>query len=151
MLARLRTRQGETWGAIGPYREPGAPMFAEPDKEFLRAIGPHLAAGARSAMTFGEATDPEVPDGPGLVVIDSDWKVRSATSGAEHWLSRLPDGYVVGGRLPASVLAVAAQGLQDRKQHEPSTVAFSRVRATDGTWLLLHGARSREMTSPESP
>jgi DNA-binding CsgD family transcriptional regulator len=115
-------------------------MFAEPDKEFLRAIGPHLAAGARSAMTFGEATDPEVPDGPGLVVIDSDWQVRSATSRAEHWLSRLPDGYVVGGRLPASVLAVAAQGLQDRKQHEPSTVAFSRVRATDGTWLLLHGA-----------
>ena len=140
LLARLRTRQGETWGAVGLYREPGAPMFSEVDKEFLRTIGPHLAAGARSAMTFGEATDPEVPDGPGLVVIDSDWQVRSATTGAEHWMSRLPDGYAQGGRLPAAVLAVAAQGLQDRQRHEPSTVAFSRIRATDGTWLLLHGA-----------
>ncbi len=140
MLARLRTRQGETWGAVGLYREPGAPMFSEVDKAFLRAIGPHLAAGARSAMTFGEATDPEVPDGPGLVVIDSDWQVRSATQGAEHWMSRLPDGHAQGGRLPSAVLAVAAQGLQDRQRQAPSTVAFSRIRATDGTWLLLHGA-----------
>ena len=140
MIARLRTRQGETWGALGLYREPGAATFSESDKEFVRAIGPNLAAGARRAMTFGEATDPEVPDGPGLVVIDSEWQVRSTTPGAEHWLPRLPDGDMDTGRLPAAVLSVAAQGLQDRRRDEPSTVAFSRVLATDGTWLLLHGA-----------
>lgn len=140
MLARLRTRQGETWGMLGLYREPGAPMFAEEDKAFLRVIGPHLAAGARTAMTFGEATGPEVPDGPGMIVIDSDWQVRSATTGAERWLSRLPGGRALGERLPPAVLALAARGMQDQKGEAPSTVAFSRVRATDGTWLLLHGA-----------
>lgn len=140
LIARLRTRQGETWGAISLYRAPGAAMFAEDDKQFVRSIGPHLALGARRAMTFGEATDPEVPDGPGLVVIDSAWQIRSATAGAEHWLSRLPDGDPEQGRLPAAVLSVAAQGLQDRKLGHPSTVAFSRVLAKDGTWLLLHGA-----------
>ena len=66
MIARLRTKQGETWGALGLYREPGAPMFADREKEFLRAIGPTLAAGARRAMTLGEAKDPEAPDAPGL-------------------------------------------------------------------------------------
>jgi len=140
MIARLRTKQGETWGALGLYREPGTPMFADAEKEFLSAIGPHLAAGARSAMTLGEAKDPEVPDAPGLLVIDDTWEVRSATPGAEHWLARLPDGDLAAGRLPSSVVAVAAQGLQSITQHGAGAVAFSRVMAEDGTWILLHGA-----------
>ncbi len=137
MIARLRTRQGQCWGAIGLYREPGEAMFNEADKEFLRVIGPHLAAGARRAMTFGEAIDPEAPDGPGLLVIDSAWHVTSASPSAEHWLSRLPDGHVRRGRLPAAVLAVAAQGMRDQRS---PTVAFARVLASNGTWLYLHGA-----------
>jgi DNA-binding CsgD family transcriptional regulator len=140
MIARIRTRQGETWGVLGLYREPGAPMFADRDKEFVRAIEPHLAAGARRAMTLGEANDPEVPDAPGLLVIDDAWEIRSATPGAEHWLARLPDGDLQTGRLPSAVVAVAAQGIQNIRQHDPATVAFSRVLAPDGTWILLHGA-----------
>lgn len=35
---------------------------------------------------------------------------------------------------------MAAQGLQDRERHESPTVAFAQVLATNGTWLLLHGA-----------
>jgi DNA-binding CsgD family transcriptional regulator len=140
MLARLRTRQGEVWGALGLYREPGAPMFADNDKAFVQAIGPHLAIGARRAITVGEATDPEVPDAPGLLVIDDSWEIRSATPGAEQWLDRLPDGDARTGRLPSAVLAVAAQGLRDAARANPATVAFSRVLGTDGTWILLHGA-----------
>jgi DNA-binding CsgD family transcriptional regulator len=140
LIARLRTKQGETWGALGLYREPDAPMFSEPEKDFVRAIGPQLAAGARRAMTLGEAQDPDVPDAPGLVVIDDSWEVRSATPGAEHWLARLPDGDLAAGRLPSSVVAVAAQGLQSITEHDPATVAFARVLTEDGTWILLHGA-----------
>ncbi|MGC0141702.1 LuxR C-terminal-related transcriptional regulator [Pseudactinotalea sp. Z1732] len=140
MLARLRTREGETWGALGLYRKPGAPMFDEQDKRFLQVIGPHLAAGVRRAMTIGEAKDPEAADGPGLVVIDDTWSVRSATPGAAHWLDRLRDAQTTAEGLPPSVVAVAAQGLQSLSRHEPATVAFSRVLAPDGTWILLHGA-----------
>ncbi|MGW5720735.1 helix-turn-helix transcriptional regulator [Amycolatopsis sp. NPDC003865] len=140
LIARLRTRQGEAWGALGLYREPGAPMFGDDDKEFVRAIGPHLAAGARRAITLGEATDPEVPDAPGLVVIDESWQITSATPGAGRWLARLPDGDLDAGRLPSSVFAVAGQALRDGGRTSPATVAFARVLATDGTWILLHGA-----------
>ncbi len=140
MIARLRTKQGETWAALGLYREPGAPMFTDSDKDFIRAIAPSLASGAQRAMTIGEATDPESPDAPGLLVIDETWEVRSATPGAEHWLARLPDGDPASGRLPSSVVAVAAQSLQSMAENDPATVAFSRVLAEDGTWILLHGA-----------
>jgi DNA-binding CsgD family transcriptional regulator len=91
-------------------------------------------------MTLGEATDPEVPDAPGLLMIDAAWEIRSATPGAEHWLARLPDGDLHAGRLPSAVVAVAAQGFQNARQHEPATMAFARVLAVDGTWVLLHGA-----------
>lgn len=140
LIARLRTKQGETWGAISIYREPGAPWFTNDDKRFLRAISPDLATGARRAMALGEATDPETTDAPGLVVIDEHWQVRSATPGAEHWLERLPDGDLAAGRLPSAVIAVAAQVLQSVADRNPATVAFSRVQADDGTWMLLHGA-----------
>jgi DNA-binding CsgD family transcriptional regulator len=140
LIARLRTKQGETWGALGLYREPGAATFNDDDKVFLRAIGPDLAAGARRAMTIGEASAPESADAPGLLVIDDTWEVRSATAGAEFWLARLPDGDLSAGRLPASVISVAAQSLQSIDDHEQATVAFSRVLADDGNWILLHGA-----------
>ena len=35
MIAALRTRSGDVWGALGLYREPGQPMFDEADKAFL--------------------------------------------------------------------------------------------------------------------
>jgi DNA-binding CsgD family transcriptional regulator len=54
-------------------------------------------------------------------------------------MSRLPDAREGVGHLPAAVLAVAAQGLRDGTVREGSTVAFARVLANDGTWLLLHG------------
>lgn len=136
MIARLRTREGEIWGALSLYREPGAPMFGDEDKEFVRAIVPHLALGARHAMTIGEAKAPEAPDAPGLLVIDGNWEVISTTPGAERWLERLPDGDAQAGRLPSAVLAVAVEGMRGTV-----AVAFSRVLANDGTWILLHGAR----------
>jgi DNA-binding CsgD family transcriptional regulator len=140
LIARLRTKQGETWGALGLYREPGAPLFSEAEKQFVRTITPELAAGAQRAMTVGAATDPEFLDAPGLLVIDDTWEVQSATAGAERWLNRLPDGDLAVGRLPSAVIAVAAQGLQNLADKNPATVAFSRVLAEDGTWILLHGA-----------
>ncbi|MDO9589535.1 MAG: LuxR C-terminal-related transcriptional regulator [Microcella sp.] len=140
LIVRLRTKQGETWGALGIYREPGAPHFDEHEKRFLSSIGHHLAAGARQAMTLGEAADPEAPDAPGLLIIDDSWRVRSATPGAEHWLERLPDSDLAAGRLPSSVVAVAAQALQSAAAPGSAAVPFSRVLADDGTWVLVHGA-----------
>lgn len=141
MVAALRTRTGDVWGAISVHREIGRPLFDAEDRRFIQAAAPHLAAGARRALLVGEATDPEGPAGPGLVVLSDRWEVESTTPGVERWLSELPDGDYDAGRLPSSVLSVAGRALRTSESPgSPGEVAVSRVLSRTGTWVVLHGA-----------
>ena len=141
MIAALRTPTGEVWGALGLYREPRQPMFDRDDVEFVRSIAPVLAEGARRALLIGEASDPEGPQAPGLVVLREDWEVESLTPGVERLLGELPDGDWDAGRLPSSVLAVAGRALRSGEHPaHPGQVAVSRVLSRAGTWVVLHGA-----------
>jgi DNA-binding CsgD family transcriptional regulator len=141
LIAALRTPAGEVWGALGLYREPGRPLFDDADLAFVGAVAPSLAEGARRALLVGEATDPEGPDAPGLLVLSQEGEVESATPGVGRWLRSLPDGDWDAGRLPSAVRAVAGRALRTA-QHpdEPGQVAVSRVLSRSGTWVVLHGA-----------
>jgi DNA-binding CsgD family transcriptional regulator len=141
LIARLRARSGEVWGALGLYREPGQPAFDDADKHFLRSVAPHLAEGARRALLVGEATDPEGLDAPGLLILTDRWEIDSTTPGVERWLSELPDGDQDSGRLPSAVLSVAGRALRGSAHpSQPAEVAVSRVLSRAGTWVILHGA-----------
>jgi DNA-binding CsgD family transcriptional regulator len=141
MIAALRTPSGEVWGALGLYREPGRPLFDRQELEFIRGVSPTLADGARKALLVGEATDPEGPDAPGLLVLSSDWEVESSTPGVERWLAELPDGDLDKGRLPSSVLSVAGRALRTTEHpDDPGEIAVARVLSRSGTWVVLHGA-----------
>jgi DNA-binding CsgD family transcriptional regulator len=141
LIAALRTRSGHVWGALGLYRETGQPLFGPDELRFVTAVAPHLAEGARRALLVGEATDPEGPDAPGLVVLTADWEIESATPGVERWLSELPDGDRDAGRLPSAVLSVAGRARRAAGHpEEPGEVAVARVRARSGRWVVLHGA-----------
>jgi DNA-binding CsgD family transcriptional regulator len=141
LIAALRTPAGEVWGALGLYREPGQPQFDDTELTFVRLVAPSLAEGARRALLVGEATDPEGPDAPGLLVLSQEGEVESATPGVERWLRSLPDGDWDAGRLPSAVRAVAGRALRTA-QHpdEPGQVAVSRVLSQAGIWVVLHGA-----------
>ena len=131
----------ETWGGVGLYREPGQAMFDDEEIGFVRGVAPSLAEGARRALLLGEATDPEGPESPGLLVLSPDWAVESATPGVERWMSDLPGGSWEAGRLPSAVLSVAASALQTAQgRDEPGEVALARVLTNSGTWVVLHGA-----------
>jgi DNA-binding CsgD family transcriptional regulator len=141
MFAALRTTSGEVWGALGLYREPGQPLFDRDDLAFVRSLAPPLAEGARRALLVGEASDPEGPGSPGLVVLTENWEVESVTPGVEQWLAELPDGDWDAGRLPSSVLAVAGRAARAAESPGgPGEIAVSRVLARSGTWVVLHGA-----------
>jgi len=140
LIAALRTSNGVTWGALGLYREKGAELFDDSEQRFLREAAPHLAFGARRSLLFGEATDPESPQSPGLLVLREDWKVESATSGAEQWLAELPDGNIHAGRLPSAILTVAGRALRTGRNGDPAEVAMARVLTRSGAWVVLHGA-----------
>jgi DNA-binding CsgD family transcriptional regulator len=141
LIAALRTPTGEVWGALGLYREPGAPQFDREELEFVRSLAPCLAEGARRALLVGEATDPEGPESPGLVVLTDSWSVESVTPGVERWLSELPDGDWDAGRLPPAVYSVAGRALRTAdSRDDPGEVAVARVLSRSGTWVVLHGA-----------
>jgi DNA-binding CsgD family transcriptional regulator len=140
LIACLRTKSGEVWGALGLYREPGQAMFDADELDFVHAIAPVLAEGARNSLLLGEATDPEGADAPGLIVVTEDWQIESATPGVEQWLSELPDGDWATGRLPSSVLAVAGRALRTATYPDAAgEVAVSRVMSRTGRWVVLHG------------
>jgi hypothetical protein len=139
LIACLRTRSGEVWGALGLYREPGQPLFDAEDLAFIRTIAPMLAAGARGSLLLGEATDPQGADAPGLIVITENWEIESATPGVDHWISDLPDGDWAAGRLPSAVLAVAGRALRTATYPDAGEVAVSRVMSRSGRWVVLHG------------
>lgn len=139
LIAALRTHDGAAWGALGLYREPGRPLFDDEEKAFIRSVAPQLAAGARRGLLVGEATDPDVPEPPGFIVLADDWSIESATPGMERWLSELPGGEEFGGRLPPAVLSVAGQAKRMAGVGS-GEVAFARVLSTAGRWVLLHGA-----------
>jgi DNA-binding CsgD family transcriptional regulator len=142
LLAALRTPAGEAWGMVGLYRETGQKLFDAEELEFLAAVSGPLAEGARRGLLVGEASDPEGPDSPGLVVLREDWSVESLTPGAERWLSELPDGDWEGeSRLPPSVLSVAGRALRTAEGEDvPGEVALARVLSRSGRWMILHGA-----------
>ena len=141
MIGAVRTEPGQVWGAVSFYRERGQPTFDSDDEAFLRALGPSLAVGARRALLFGEATEPQGTDAPGLIVLSGEWEIESATPGTAHWLADLPDGDWDTGLLPSSVLAVAGQALRSATAGGgPGGMALSRVLTRSGRWVVLHGA-----------
>jgi DNA-binding CsgD family transcriptional regulator len=141
LLVALRTQSSEPWGILGLYREPGQPQFDRDDMDFLRGISQALADGAQRALLLGEASDPEGPEAPGLVVLGEDWNVESLTPGVERWLTELPDGDWDQGKLPPAVLAVAGRALRTAEHEDaPGDVALARVLSREGRWMVLHGA-----------
>jgi DNA-binding CsgD family transcriptional regulator len=141
LIVALRTGSGDAWGGLGLYREPGEPMFDADEIGFARAIAPSLAEGARRALLLGEATDPEGPEAPGLLVLTSDWELESATPGVERLVADLPEGDWDAGRLPSAVLAVAGRALRSAEgRDQPGEVALARVLTGSGRWVVLHGA-----------
>jgi DNA-binding CsgD family transcriptional regulator len=116
-------------------------LFDDRELAFVRTVAPYLAEGARRALLLGEATDPDRPDAPGLLVLTDAWEVDSATAGVERWLAELPDGDWQAGRLPSSVLAIAGRTLRSAEHpEEPAVPTFARVLSRSGVWVVLHGA-----------
>jgi DNA-binding CsgD family transcriptional regulator len=142
LLVALRTPRGDAWGILGLYRAPGEPLFDVEELEFVRAVSVPLAEGAQRGLLVGEASDPDGPEPPGLIVLDERWSVDSVTPGAERWLAELPDGdWQRQGKLPSSVLSVAGRALRSAEgDTAPGEVAIARVLSKEGRWIVLHGA-----------
>ena len=143
LMVALRNKPTEPWGLLAVYREAGQREFDRDEISFLAAVAGPLAQGARRGLLLGEATDPDSPHAPSLIVLDEDWQVHSMTPGAQQLLAELPGGDVSAARgaLPACVLSVAGRALRSLETAETTgQVAVARVRSDSGRWMILHGA-----------
>jgi DNA-binding CsgD family transcriptional regulator len=143
LMVALRNKPAESWGLLALYRETGQREFDRDEISFLAAVAGPLAEGARRGLLLGEATDPDGPHAPSLIVLDEDWQMHSMTPGARELLAELPGGDVSAARgaLPACVLSVAGRALRSLETDETTgQVAVARVRSDSGRWMILHGA-----------
>jgi DNA-binding CsgD family transcriptional regulator len=140
LLVALRSPTGESWGTARLNRAPGDPMFSEHEIGFMSAAAPLIAEGVRRGLLVGEATEPERPDAPGLVVITADGDLEWLSPGVEGWLARLPDDDGRRDGVPTSVLATAAGALLDAERRGAGGVSTARVPMKDGHWAVVHGA-----------
>jgi DNA-binding CsgD family transcriptional regulator len=142
LRAGLRTQDDVPWATVTLYREPGRPQFDADELALLLELAPHLAEGTRRGMLIGEASDPEGPNAPGLLVLRADSSIESMTPGIERWLAELPDGdWEAKERLPSAVLAVARRALRTAGGVDaPGEIALARVLSQTGRWIVLHGA-----------
>jgi DNA-binding CsgD family transcriptional regulator len=142
LRAVLRTKDGVPWAAVSLYRQPGRRQFDADELALLLELAPYLAQGTRRGLLIGEASDPEGPDAPGLLVLAADLSPESMTPGVERWLAELPDGdWKDKQRLPSAVLAVAGRALRSASGVDaPGEIALARVLSQTGRWIVLHGA-----------
>jgi DNA-binding CsgD family transcriptional regulator len=142
LRAGLRTNDGVPWAAISLYREPGRPEFDADELALMLELAPYLAEGTRRGLLIGEASDPDGPDAPGLLVLGADLSIESMTPGVERWLAELPDGDWEGKQiLPSAVLAVAHRVQRSAGGVDaPGEIALARVLSQTGRWIVLHGA-----------
>jgi DNA-binding CsgD family transcriptional regulator/GAF domain-containing protein len=136
-LVALRTRDGESWGAMYLVRGPGRPDFSRQELAYLREAAPHLAEGIRRGLLLGEASDPEGPDTPAIVVLGEDLTPDSFTPGAQQWLQDLPT--LAHDDLPAALLSVAQAALAGRGDDPCEEPPSARVLSPRRGWVMLHG------------
>ncbi len=138
LIAPLRSRGGQVWGALGLYRETGDPTFSTHEREMITRVAPLLADGVRRGLLIGEARDPEFDSAPGLIVLDEPTVVVSMTDHARRWLEDFPDGDLDTSRLPTAVSSVAAAAFDADRHAAP--LPELRLRTRRGTWVTLHGS-----------
>jgi DNA-binding CsgD family transcriptional regulator len=138
----LRAAPGApTWGSLVLVRAASQEGFTSDEVRFLEAMAPKLALGAKRSLLVGAASDPDLPDAPGLVVVAADGATESLSPGVERWLDQLPGDRREAGLLPDVVLAVAARALRTFEgDARPGEVAMARTLTRSGRWVVLHGA-----------
>jgi len=120
---------GTAWGVFALYRELGDGPFTRAERELMAEVAQGVADGLRRSLLRRPAiADPPVLI-PGVVTFDDDGELRSTTAEAHRLIRR------IGGDAASTLYAVAMDAARDPEG------ARSRVRLSDGRWLLVHGAR----------
>lgn len=127
----------DCWGAVSFLRKATADEFPSHATALVAQVAGHLGWAIRRTLLLNAGAR-SVDDSPGVVVVDRAGRIVSTTMAADRWLDLLEDRRHSAGRdrLPVAVEAVLAQLARGTDAPSPR----ARVQASDGTWLVVHGA-----------
>jgi DNA-binding CsgD family transcriptional regulator len=136
-VARTETH---AWGGVALFRGADDHPFDANEISFMASLSPVLAAGLRMSILVEMGSSGVMGDhgGPAVVIVDAENQVRQISMGAERRLEQMVSGTTQTGAL-STIWAIAARA----RAHAAGRVELPpriRVRAADGTWLVLHGA-----------
>lgn len=133
---------GVVWGAMCLHRLRRFEDFTLEHSALLAAIGPHLAAGIRTALLLDAIGEGPAADGPGLLLLADDLSVISTTPGAEALLAEIEE-QPQSKALPVAVLAVVTRlrALERDPERASHVIPHVRLRSRAGRWLALHASR----------
>jgi DNA-binding CsgD family transcriptional regulator len=139
---RLAFTVGDAAWGIGQLNRAGAgARFSETEKAWLERAAPLIAHGLRRALLSPPQATPALR-AAGIVLLDREGGVVSATREAVEWLGELDPALLASGGsdlpLPFHAGALAATMRAARAGGEPALRA--RMRTRRGVWLLMHGA-----------
>lgn len=131
------------WAAVGLLRDDGRAWFPEEDVALLARLSAVIASAARRALVSTIAAETMAGSvGPGVVTFDADGKVESLTPAAEQWIGLMTENPPPDTPGESKVLQAVAARARNTTDGDPlETAARARLRAADGTWLLLYGSR----------
>jgi DNA-binding CsgD family transcriptional regulator len=135
------TLGGATW-AIAQFNRLGdAPRFSDDEKAWLERVAPLVARGLRRALVAQPAAAP-AGRGPGIVVLDMDGGVVSATREAEAWLDEIDPwlGIHTSSDLLMPFEAYAYVASVRAASGAGESAPHARLRTRSGVWLLMHGS-----------
>jgi DNA-binding CsgD family transcriptional regulator len=127
------------WGALTLMREPSGPDFTAVEARVIERLAATLAEGLRIGVVLGAVTTDSTADGPGLVVLDDDFRIVDSTPAAARWLAELDQGPWKG--LPEAVMTVAECVRRMSSDRAQAATPRARVRGASGRWLVVHGSQ----------
>jgi DNA-binding NarL/FixJ family response regulator len=139
------------WAFLDLWRVRPAERFTERDAEYLSGIVSPVTQALRrvQAETFHIGAAARVPDGPAVLVLSPDLRVRAQTPETEAYLRALVPPTDDRQPIPAGAYNVAAQ-LRASEDDVDSHPPRARVHLGRGVWLTLRAARIVESDKPDA-
>jgi DNA-binding CsgD family transcriptional regulator len=126
------------WGYVALHRRKGSHDFTRSEAKLVSAVSRQLAEGIRLSLLVENADEHNVPEGPGLILLDDDLAVIGINAAAQRLLDQVMLDPEVERVVPSAVFSVAAlvRGLENRGG--VSETPKARIKATSGRWLMAH-------------
>ncbi|GAA3643686.1 LuxR C-terminal-related transcriptional regulator [Microbacterium awajiense] len=125
------------WGSLCLFRGSDDEPFSQAEVDFLAEVAPMVTRGIRvGLLAHHSAGDAATAAGPAVIIVDAEDRIVQQSGGATTLLSGM--GNVPNAGDPLAVVYSLVTGARRYAAGRATTAPRVRLRAMDGTWLVMH-------------